>query len=442
MGRMVCLVMVSVGCLSACKDPDRAAAEQKQQSAQEKLTEGRQFMSQGMPGQAVKAFKAASAMSPTDPVPVLLLADALREAGNDGAAILALKQAADLSEGADMDVKRQLIELYKRAGHSKEAIRALDRMRKNGELSDAEVLGLARLQAQLGLTDDAFKTLETIQSAKPDDPAAKTVEAEILLATGDELSAARVMDRLVKDHPTMPEVRTLRARYFVNSGFAEDAEKELAEIQSPAAEHADVVLLKARVFNALRRYEDAESALKAHLARTPKDVDAMAALAETELLLQKPEDAQTLVNDVLALRPRSPTALYLGGRALEAQGELKRAADSYEQSLHTDPSFAPALSRVWRIYAHRGEKMEAMTTLEKLFFMREASLDEKVSLAEMYADNGINVERAKKIVAEALKAESGNARYKELKDRLAKVKSLRGSGGNAKSGPIIMRGGR
>lgn len=441
MRRFVLPLALAVGCLSACKDPDRAAAESKAQTASDKLTEGRQFMSQGMPGQAVKAFKEAAALNPTDPVPVLLMADALRESGNDGAAILALKQASDLSEGGDADVKRQLIDLYRRAGHLKESVRVMNEMRKKGELTDVEVLQLSRTQAQLGQTDDAFKTLETIQSAKPDDPAAKTVEAEILLATGDELAAARVMDRLVTEHPSMPEVRTLRARYFLTSGFAADAEKELAEIQSPAAEKPDVVLLKAKVFNALKRYDDSEAALKAHLARSPKDVDAMAALAETYLLNQKPEDAQSMVNDVLALRPRSPTALYLGGRALEAQGELKRAVEQYEQALAADPGFAPALSRVWRIYAHRGEKLEAMTTLEKLFFMREASLDEKVSLAEMYVENRINVARAKKIVDDALKAERDNPRYKELRDRVARLPGGRG-GGSEKSGPIIMRGGR
>lgn len=437
---VVCLVMVTVGCLSACKNPDRAAADQKAETAKDKLTEGRHFMSQGKPEKAVTAFKAAAALHPTDPVPVLLLADALRESGNDGAAILALKQAAELSEGGDTDVKRQLVDLYKRAGHAREAVRMLERMRQRGELTEAEVLSMARLQAKLGETDAAFKTLESIQATKPDDPAAKTVEAEILLATGDELSAAKVMDRLVAEFPAMPEVRALRARYFVNSGFAEAAEKELTEIQSPASEQPDVVLLRARVFNALKRFDDADAVLKAHLLRSPGDVDAIAALAETKLLLQQPEEAQALVNDVLALRPRSPTALYLGGRAVEAQGELKRAADQYEQSLHADPSFAPALSRVWRIYAHRGEKLEAMTTLEKLFFMNEASLDEKVSLAEMYAENRINVERAKKIVGEALKAESDNPRYKELRDRLAKIKTVRSAG--PKSGPIIMRGGR
>lgn len=436
------VIFVSLLALAGCKDPDRAAAEQKEKTAQEKLAEGRQFMASGLPGQAVKSFKEAATALPKDPVPVLLMADALRESGNDAAAILALKQAADLSDDGDADVKRQLIELYRKSGHLPEAIRAMQELKAAGQLNEKELLQLARLQAQSGAVEESFKTLEIIQRERPDDPEAKSVEAEVLVLSGEEELAGKLMDRLVAEHPAVPAVRLVRARYFLNSGFPEIAEQELANVQPPTSEEAEVVLLKARVFNALKRSEDAQGALTALLARSPKDVDAMAMLAETKLMLGQPEEAQRIVDDVLAMRPRSARAMYVSGRALEAQGELKRAAEQYEQAIQSDPGFAPALSRVWRIYSHRGEKLEAMTTLERLFFMNESSPEEKFALAEMYADNKINVERGRKLVRELLRKDKDNGQYKDLAARLAKLPTLRSSGGGGSKGPIIMKGGR
>lgn len=431
------LAVVLVG-VAGCKDPETAARQARLEAREQKLAEGRRLLAQGKHDSAIAAARQAASASPNDPEPYLLMADAQREAGNEAAAILSLKQAADLAKDSAPTIRKQLADIYRRSGHRSQAIKVLLPLRDQGQLTDPEIRVLSRLQAHEGDIDGAFKTLELIQRRLPDDPAAKVLEAEILLLKGDELLAANLMDRLVTDSG-LPEAWLLRARYFLNSGRADLAVGDVSRITGEAGERAEVIELKARILNELKRHDEAEAALRVLLAKNPNEAETLAQLAETVLFQGKPAEAQALIDEALTLKPRYPRALYVRARSLEAQGELKRAAETYQYALKSDPSFAPALSRIWRIYDHRGEKGEAMSALERLFFMNEASLEEKVALAELYADSRVNVTRGKKLIEEALRRDPGSTRYKEIRERL--VKAGVATGGEPK-GPVIMRGGR
>lgn len=430
------LVVALVG-PAGCKDPETAARQARQQTSDQKLAEGRRLIDSGEYDKAVTALRAAASANPQDAAPYVLMAEAQQRAGNEGAAILSLKQAQDLSRG-DPTVKKSLADLYRRSGNKAQAIKVLRELRDQSLLTDPEILVLSRLEAHEGDIEGAFRTLEAIQRRNPDDADAKVLEAEILLLKGDELLAANLMDRLVNESG-LPDAWLLRARYFLNSGRADLAESDLGRITGEAAERRDVVQLRARVLNDLKRHDEAEAALRQLLEKRPHDEELIAQVAESVLYQGRPTEAEELVDRALSKRPRYPRALYVRARALEAQGELKRAAENYQYALKSDPSFAPALSRIWRIYQHRGEKAEAMSALERLFFMGDASLEEKVALAELYADSKTNVVRGRRLIDEALRREPDSPRLKELRSRLVK---LGGGGSREQKGPIIIRGGR
>jgi tetratricopeptide (TPR) repeat protein len=432
---LVLLGLLVVG----CKDPELVAAESKAKTAADLTVKGRVALSVGDAEQAIALFKQASNSAPQDATIFLLLARAQKLAGNDGAAVLAIKQAEDLGARNDPAVKRERAELYRRMGHPKEAITTLLELRDAKQLTDDEMLQLAQLQAHNGDAEAGYKTLERVQALQPDNVDAKVVEAEILLISGDEVLAAKLMDRLLTENPLLVAARVLRARYFMQNGYAEVALQDLQLVPEEAAQKTEIVELKARVLNNLKRYQEAADVLQPMVEANPRDADLVAQLAETELYLGKVDLAQAKVDQALAIRPRFARALYVRGRTLEVQGDLKGAAEQYQYALKSDPSFAPALSRVWPIYEHRGEKTEAMSALERLFFMNEATIAEKVALATLYVDTGSHTERAKKLITEALRVQPDNRRAKELKSRLAKV-----AGGSNKGGVQIIRkkGGR
>ena len=423
---------------AACKDPETAAIQTRVDTFAARMAEGRTLMAANQPGRAARAFRAAAAMSRENPEPLLMLAEAHRAAGNEGAAILALKEAEALAPGDDLAIQKQMADLYLQQGLVPDAIATLKGLLDSEKLSDPEILALARLQARSGDPEGAFKTLEPIQSQNPDDPKAKVVEAEILLIKGDELLAAKLMDRLIEEDPEFIEARLLRVRYFLNSGYAEVAEQDIASLTGEAARRPEVILMHARILSKLGKHEEAAERLTVFAEEHPENIEAQAQLAEVKLNLGKTNEAQDLVNKVLRERARSPRALYVRARILEAQGDKRGAEENYEYALSADPGFAPALSRVWRMQQAARQWQESRETLEKLYKLGEASLEEKVALAELYVDSKSNFERGRKIVDELLHLDPGNPKYVALKAALTPAAPKK----KKPTGPIILRGGR
>lgn len=420
MMRMQLAVLLGLALAVACKDPETAAKDAKLSNSAAKVQEGKSAMAQGDFAKAAAAFKQATIETPEDPAAYLLLSEALYGQGNDGASVLALKQAEELSKEGRAAIKRQRVELYRRMGQSSAAAATLLELRDEGKLSEPDLLLLARLQAREGQVDAAWKTLERVQKNKPNDPNAKVVEAEILLVSGEELLAAKLMDRLLEENPANAAARLLRARYFLNSGYPDMAEQDLATVTGSAAKEPELVAIRASALNQLKRYEEAVKLLQPLLDADPRNAELLAQLAETKLNLAATTEAQALIDRALTAKPKLPRALYVRARILESQGELRVAVENYQLALRVDPAFGPALSRIWRIHDHRGEKGEAMASLERLIYLNEATLEEKVALAEIYADTGNQLERAKKLVAEALRHEPDAPRLKELAARLGK----------------------
>jgi tetratricopeptide (TPR) repeat protein len=437
MSRQRSLALFAALAVLGCKDPETQAKQERIALEQAKLKDGRAKLAAGDPRGAADAFRRASAIAPEDPQALLSLAEAHEQAGNATAAILAIKQAAELMKGgATPELQRQLAQLYLAGGAKEEAIDVLVGLRDADQLSDKEILRLARMQTHAGKTEAAFATLAVIQRKRPDDPEAKVVEAETLLSTGKELLATKIMDRLLEANPNLASARILRARYFFNNGYADLAQQDLASLKVPPDRETEVAELKARIFTSLERYADAEAVLSPLLQKDGRNADVLAQLAELQLYLGKVSEAQALIDQALSIRPNFARALYVRGRVLESQGELGQAAETYGYALKSDATFAPVLSRMWRIDLKRHEPTEAMSALERLLLMNEATLEEKAALAELYAKSHLNLSRGRELITELLKRDPTNAHYLEINSALGKAPRKR----SRSNGPIIIRG--
>lgn len=424
--RLLATVMAAALALG-CEEPQKVETRKKVEKAVDHATEGRAALDSGDTDEAIASFKKAISATPDDASLYLGLAEAYQRAGNEAGATLTLKQLESVAGVKDPGIRRQRAEMLLRMRQVRAAIAELSALRDDDLLADSEILSLSRLLAHAGRIDEAFKTLEKIQLRSPDDPEAKTMEAEILFLRGDVMVAARVIDRLLTENPALTSARVLRARYFLNERELALAEQDLAMIDAKEARATEVVTLRARVLNELERSDEAVALLERLLEENPKDAETLALLAETKLLQGKSAEAQDLVERVLAMEPRWARALYVRGRSLELQQRFEEAFMDYEAALRADGTFAPALSRVWRLHDRKGNKPEAIATLEQLFFQNDITADEKVQLARYYAETWANVERGQKLIEEALRKDPKNAEYKKIRAKL-----VAGSAGKTK----------
>jgi tetratricopeptide (TPR) repeat protein len=435
-------------CLAApaCKDAETVAAEQKQEALQKHIGEGRTALDRDQYDLAAEEFRAAAQISPQDPMPLMLLSSAYQKAGNFPAATLALKQASALMKFKDPQVRKQMAELEKEAGNGKDATRILVSLLEEGALTHDEILDLARMQAREGDGESAYRTLDYVTSRTPEDPAAKVTEVEIQLVAGDESLASKLLDGLIEKQPDLVAARVVRARHRLGSGQPEEALKDLETIRGLHSTDPDVLELKARAWSQLQKYEEADQALSALIKDKPRDADLLSLLAEVKLERSEPSDAEQLVDRALALKPSFARALYVRGLTLEAQGDKDRAKDNYLEALRSDAHFAPALSKLWRIYQQEDDTAEAISALERLLFAHEASLDEKAALAKYYIDTGANLSRGRKLIDEVMRHDPHNTRYRIIQVRYEKSGEGGGAAKPAKvprnNGPVIVRGAR
>lgn len=427
--------------LLACKDAETVANEQKIDSLQSRISDGRAALDRGEGAAAAEQFKAAAALAPADPLPLMLLAQAERAEGNTAAALLALKGAATLMGSRDDTIRKLMADLYRESGNQVEAIKVMKEMMEKAELGREETLQLARMQAHQGDAEGAFQTLDRVQAANPDDPEAKVVEVEIQLTSGDELLATKLLDELIAKQPQLVAARVVRARYLLANQEPQLAETDLSQISGVRALDPEVVELKARAWSQLQRNEEANKALTGLLADHPRDADLMSLLAEVKLSLNQPIEAEQLVDKALGIRPAWPRALLVRGLVQEALGDMDGAKENYEEALRSNPWFGPVLTRMWRIHQKEGRTAEAIAALERLLLSQEATLEEKATLAKYYVDLGSNLTRGKRLIDEVMRHDPKNARYRIIQLRYGKAAVKKKLGGTS-SGPTIIRGAR
>lgn len=427
--------------LAACKDPDTQAKEARLDGAGSFAAQGKAALQNGDPREAVRLLKQATQLQPDDAALHVLLARAHREQGNDAAAILELDLAEKLTPTADPALKKERALLLARMRDVAGAIAVMSALRDQNQLTDAEVLELARLQLARHQTEAAMKSLAKVQLTKPDDPEAKTVEAEVLLQTpGSELLAAKLMDRLLAEKPGLVRARELRARYFLQQGYPELTLQDLA-LLPPEPRHApSAVELEAKALAALHREPEASELLLPLTQEGSQALPLIAMLAEIRLQQGQLPEAQELADRALALDPTSARALFTRGQVHAAQQEPGRAKELWRQALAAEPELVPALRALWPGALQAGEVGEALTLLQSLDRLGAANPTEKLELVSLAAQTGIGVDRAKVLLADALKANPKRPDLLKLKKRLASSPRPKGSGGSG--GVQIIRGGR
>jgi tetratricopeptide (TPR) repeat protein len=393
---------------------------------------------------AAQLFEQAATLSASNPEPQLALGRIHARTGNDGQAILALKRVVELVPG-NVEARSLLAELYMRHGNPETAIehlrKALDATEGKPPAELMRRLATALLRA--GELDEAEATVERIDREGPGDPETLALFAEVLIAKGDEDRAVRLLDVAAASSSNSPRVRTARAKYFLSRGKVEEALRELDIAVKADPENATIALERARALAAAGRFQEAAGAMEEIVHDRPTDLDAQATLAEIKLMAGDNPGAQQAAEAVISRQPHNGKALYVRARAIEDQSpdDPVRAINAYRQVLEAEENQLEALSRLWRLYSKNGEKSEAISVLEHLLFLGDATAEEEVELAALYGETGINAARGQKLIAAAMKRDPGNPRLITIKrdlDAKARQMPARGGGG---SGIQVLKGG-
>ena len=218
------------------------------------------------------------------------------------------------------------------------------------------------------------------------------------LRAGENSKAKFVLDRALKLKPDSPDTLHLLAQVYSNESRPLDALELLVRAHKIAPENTDVIFLMARVSMSQNYYEDAIPLLESGVAIAPKRADLLAALGESYFMAGKVDKAIETFQKLVALDPSARSYLFLGisyrhlgrfdeakryfeeglkldphntvclfnlGFIAERQGDAAQAETMFQQALHSNPNFAPALLELANLRIVSKKYSEAADLLRK-----------------------------------------------------------------------------
>jgi tetratricopeptide (TPR) repeat protein len=338
-------------------------------------------------------------------------------------------------------------------GHPAEAMRLFRQHLELHPGDQATRRRLVNLLVDAGRYAEAFKEVEIVRLAQPDDPDAIGVEADLALRLGQVARADELLDQLVGTAPADPAFAARAVSILVQRGRRREAVARAEDwARSHAADYRGLVLMaRARaetgdsvgaeaaarravemapdslaprfvlggLLQARGRFAAAESvwADLAHPGRDP--VRAGLQLAFCREQLGDVDGAVSAVREVLAREPENSSVLNTLGYLLADHGrDLAEAEDLVRRALAQEPDNGAYLdSRGW-VYYRLGRLAEARRDLERAVELTNGDPVVREHLGDVYKELNL-IDLAREQYVRSLRQDRGNTRVR------AKLSGLR-----------------
>jgi Flp pilus assembly protein TadD len=321
--------------------------------------------------------------------------------------------------------------LYLREGQHKKAIHAFHTAL---QLDPKDVAARHRLARALLRVNEVVAAREQVDAAwrvKPEDPEVQAVLAEVKMADQDWAGARLALETASRLAPNHPRVREAQARLLVEQADKEKGPQRSAELLKAVAhlevatkadpDDRDAALYLAQTLYRAGSYPDAETRALQAATRWPDDLGPRLLLISIRLKVGDAKGAATTARAVYERGShREPWVLFALGREKEVEGQVDQAIEMYERAVAEDRRFLDGQRRLIHLYLGKKKMAAAIDAYELVVGSGSATLAEKVDLAELYANTGLNTRRGMVLINEALGAEPKNLRYLAIKKKLAK----------------------
>ena len=308
---------------------------------------------------------------------------------------------------------------------------ALDRLRSgdfDGAEREARALSTARPEDraakrtlaatlyQKGREDESVKLRRQLVDEDPDDPAAALTLALQLTSGGKDAEAVSILENLSKKAGENPGKSELRREIDAQIASIRYRARDLASAKKIAAASAvtagsasdRLVGLLLQIARDEKNPQDGLEWARKAAAAEPKNTDFAAALAEFQVRANLPEGKATL--EKLAASGIASDVLA----ASDAEERLKNYAESARMASDALARFPGNLDLVFRKGAaleRAGRLEEAATVFEEVLKARPDDAQTLNYLGYMYAEHGVHLAQARKLIERAVELDPQNGAY-------------------------------
>lgn len=179
---------------------------------------------------------------------------------------------------------------------------------------------------------------------------------------GDYESAIKQMRRVKKIDPGSIYVRLKIATYLMNIGKLEEAERELKYAQKADPDSIDVSLALIFLYSYVQKQQELQQEYEKFLEKAhklkPENLKISEYLAQFYFYAKRIPEAIEVYQAILKANPDYIEGFFWLGYLYEENGEHKEAVKCWEQGLVIDPASAPILNSLGYVYAEAGVNLD------------------------------------------------------------------------------------
>ncbi len=419
----------------------------------------------GEPASALKDYYEAARLDPGDEELVLEVSRRLLIANQAGKALQIVRQAAaqpgasglvyarlgaiearlnhkEKAMAADVTAIRKspaafggyqnLFLLYIQDRKARQALDLLDKAAHQPEVDALFLLRLIPLYASLRLQypdvarpevvhTNAMEALQRVEQFKTEDPSLRLMLADAYNSLGESEKAVPLYLGLLKELPDVPMVRDpVRARLTAIYLRSKNPQRAMGQLQAIARDdptNPQVYYLLGKLAYAGNQLRPAADYLRKAILLEPNDEQAYYDLASVQLSLNKARDALQTLQTARKKFSSNFVLEFLTGAAEGRQRAFNEALRHYTAAeiiaKATDPSRLDQFFyfQVGAAYEQAGQYHEAEKYLRKSLAIAPDFTEAMNYLGYMWAEHGVKLEQARKLIEKAVKAEPKNAAY-------------------------------
>lgn len=316
-------------------------------------------------------------------------------------------------------------------------------------------LGLARTSAIKGEREAAEELVSDTVKRAPDDPVARAMLSDILIARGDEAQGVGEMREAVRLEPKRLEFHYALVRQLLRQGANADADAALNAMKAVGGSHPSTRYLQAMIDFRENRLAEARDGLmkalkdapqflpaellagvvlvrlnehelgRAHLARVlqaiPDNPVARQTMIVSHLATGEAKQALEIVQPMLQTPQPNARLLALAGQVFIANGDFERAEEYLERAAKASPEDPRALTRLGVARIAGGDVDSALVDLTSASRMDESGILADLALVMAHLRRG-EMEKALAAQAELERKQPGNAFVHNLRGGLMLAK--------------------
>ncbi len=185
--------------------------------------------------------------------------------------------------------------------------------------------------------DESLSLLENIFTRDPDNPEARVLQSEVLLAKGDSDKAMAVLTRLNGIYPNNPAIKFRLAGAYLKMGDTSQAAAELEKAIAANPDYTEAILTLAQLNLGAGKPGAVAPAMLSLLKKRSDLLPARMLLAQAYQAQGKLDDAAAVFREQIKIAPQSSEAYLLLGLVLRQQGKTDEARQAFEKASEIAP---------------------------------------------------------------------------------------------------------